>query len=195
MKRRYRVRGFLEHIRRIRAALDQPALTTDIILGFPGETEADFQATCDVVREVGFMKLHVFSYSPRQGTQAAELPSSVPPRVVAERRARLLELERELAEAYHQSLQGRLLDVLVEGAAERPGWARGTACRAVTVHFPGHAPALIRRRVPVRVVGVADGVVLGEPEPEAGLLPLLAPGGARGVLPRRVPLPLAVCPA
>jgi threonylcarbamoyladenosine tRNA methylthiotransferase MtaB len=195
MKRRYRVRGFLEHVRRIRAALEQPALTTDIILGFPGETEADFQATCAVVRETGFVKLHVFSWSPRQGTPAAELTGSVPPPVVAERRARLLELERELAVEYQRSLRGRVLDVLVEGAADRPGWARGTACRSVTVHFPGHVPALIRRRVPVRVVGGAGGVVFGEPEPDEEGRPVLLSAGPRALPGRRVPLPLAGCSA
>src|SRR5262245_32641376 len=92
MRRRYRVAGFLERCRRLRAALDHPAFTTDVIVGFPGETEADFAATCRVVREVGFAKVHIFPYSPRQGTPAADFPDRVPPPVVAERRARLQEL-------------------------------------------------------------------------------------------------------
>ncbi len=167
MKRRYRGAGFLERCRRIRAALDRPAFSTDVILGFPGETDADFEATCRVVREVGFARIHIFSYSPREGTEAAGWRDSVPPAVVAERRARLLEIERELADAYRRSLIGRRLDVLVEGAdPRRPGFVRGTACRAMTVVCRGHAPALVRRRIPVRVVGVAEGVLLGEPEAE-----------------------------
>jgi threonylcarbamoyladenosine tRNA methylthiotransferase MtaB len=167
MKRRYRSAGFLERCRRIRAALDQPAFSTDVILGFPGETDADFEATCRVVREAGFARLHLFSYSPRQGTEAAGWRDRVPPAVVAERRARLLEIERELSDAYCRSLIGRRLDVLVEGAdLRRPGYVRGTACRSVSVVCRGHAAALIRRRIPVRAVDVADGVVLGEPEPE-----------------------------
>jgi threonylcarbamoyladenosine tRNA methylthiotransferase MtaB len=167
MKRRYRSAGFLERCRRIRAALDQPAFSTDVILGFPGETDADFEATCRVVREAGFARIHLFSYSPRQGTEAANWRDRVPPAVVAERRARLLEIERELSDAYCRSLIGRGLDVLIEGAdSRRPGFVRGTACRSVPVVCRGHAAALIRRRIPVRAVGVADGVVLGEPEPE-----------------------------
>jgi threonylcarbamoyladenosine tRNA methylthiotransferase MtaB len=167
MKRRYRRAGFLERCRRIRAALDRPAFSTDIIIGFPGETEADFEDTCRVVREVGFARLHLFSYSPRQGTEAAAWRESVPPAVVAERRARLLAIERETAEVYCRNLLGRRLDVLVEGAdPRRPGFVRGTACRYVPVVCRGHAPALIRRRIPVRAVGVAEGVVLGEPEIE-----------------------------
>src|SRR5262249_53214427 len=113
MKRRYRVAGFLERCRRIREALDHPALTTDVILGFPGETDADFEATCQVVREVGFAKLHLFSFSPRAGTPAATLPEAVPAPVVAERRRRLLEIERQTAAAYFRSLVGRRLDVMV----------------------------------------------------------------------------------
>ncbi len=184
MKRRYRSAGFLERCRRIRAALDRPAFTTDVILGFPGESDADFEATCRVVREVGFARLHIFSYSPRQGTEAAVWRESVPPAVVAERRARLLELEREMSDAYGRSLVGRRLDVLVEGAdPRRPGFVRGTSCRLVPVVCRGHAPALIRRRIPVRAVAVADGVILGEPEPDDAIrwssrlaLPLVSTG-------------------
>jgi threonylcarbamoyladenosine tRNA methylthiotransferase MtaB len=165
MKRRYRSAGFLERCRRIRAALDRPAFSTDVIVGFPGETDADFEATWRVVREVGFARIHIFSYSPREGTEAADWRESVPPAIVAQRRARLLEIERESADAYGRGLIGRRLDVLVEGAdPRRHGFVRGTACRAMTVVCRGHAPALIRRRIPVRVAAVAEGVLLGEPE-------------------------------
>lgn len=185
MKRRYRSGGFLERCRRIRAALDRPALTTDVIIGFPGETETDFEATCRVVRESGFARLHVFSYSPRVGTEAAEWNESVPAAIVAERRARLLEIERELTEKYAHSLLGRRLDLLVEGAdPKRPGFVRGTACRALPVVCRGHAAALIRRRVPVLAVAVENGVVLGEPEAED----LISSNHPRSI---RIILPLA----
>jgi threonylcarbamoyladenosine tRNA methylthiotransferase MtaB len=191
MKRRYRSAGFLERCRRIRAALDAPALSTDVIVGFPGETDADFEATCRAVRAAGFCRIHVFSYSPRQGTAAAAWGDSVPPGVKAERRERLREIERELADAYLRGLVGRRLDVLVEGAdPQRPGHAQGTSCRSVTVSFPGHAPALVRRRVPVRAVAVVGSVLLGEPEPEAGLIPGPLPRSPVPT-PHRLPLPLA----
>jgi threonylcarbamoyladenosine tRNA methylthiotransferase MtaB len=174
MKRRYRRAGFLERCSRLRAALDQPAFTTDVIIGFPGETDADFEATCDVLREVGFAKIHVFSYSPRRGTPAASLPDAVPPQVVNERRERIRELERTLADNYGRSLFGRRLDVLVEGADPRwPGHVRGTSCRGVPVSFPGHLPALLRRRAPVRAAQMVDGLLIGEPEPERLTLSLL----------------------
>jgi len=73
MKRRYRGKSYLERCQRIRAALDLPAFSTDVIVGFPGESEEDFAQTCAVVRAAGIAKIHVFSYSPRRGTPAAEL--------------------------------------------------------------------------------------------------------------------------
>jgi threonylcarbamoyladenosine tRNA methylthiotransferase MtaB len=181
MKRRYRRAGFLERVRRIRAALDRPALTTDVIVGFPGESDADFADTLSAVREVGFCKVHVFSYSPRAGTPAATMGQTVPPSVVAERCKRLRELERELAEQYCRDLIGRTLDVLVEGGdPQRPGFVRGTSCRFVSVSFRGHLPALLRRRVPVRVKAWAGDVLVGEPA-AAGPLPSVtaAPAGSR----------------
>ncbi len=166
MGRRYRSAGFLERCRRLRAALDQPAFSTDVIVGFPGESDADFEETCRVVREAGFVKLHVFPFSPRRGTPAAEMPDRIPSPVVAERRARLSALERELHEAYLRSLIGRRLEVLVESAdPERPAWVRGTSCRSVPVCFPGLAEALIRQLVPVRVLAMAGGSLLAHPEP------------------------------
>lgn len=162
MKRRYRVAGFLERCRRLRSALEQPAFTTDVIIGFPGETDADFDATCQMVREVGFSKVHIFSFSPRQGTPAAELPDPVPASVIAARRQRLLELENELTSAYHRSLLGRQLDVLVEGAyAPRPGHVVGTSCRFAQVAFPGSLQDLKRQIVPVHISEVGDDVLLG----------------------------------
>jgi threonylcarbamoyladenosine tRNA methylthiotransferase MtaB len=175
MRRRYRAASFLERCRRIRARLEVPAFTTDVIVGFPGESDADFEATCDVIREVGFTRIHVFAYSPRDGTDAAALSGRVPPAVVAARRVALRRLEAELAAEYHRRLVGRTLDVLVEGADERrPGHVQGTACRYVTVTFPGLAPALLRRLVPVRIERSEAGVLIGTPAPDRRLeLPLM----------------------
>jgi threonylcarbamoyladenosine tRNA methylthiotransferase MtaB len=165
MKRRYTSAGFLERCRRLQEALDVPALTTDVIVGFPGETEADFAATCRVAREAGFAKVHVFSYSPRAGTSAALLPDAVPPAIIQERCARLRELESELTHAYQRRLLGRRLEVLVEGAdPKRPGNVQGTSCRYLPVSFRGHAPSLLRKVVPVRATGIEAGMIVGAPE-------------------------------
>jgi len=190
MKRRYRVAGFLERCRRLRVALDEPAFTTDIIIGFPGETDADFQTTCDVAREVGFSKMHIFSFSPRTGTPAADLPERVPPPVVAERRQRLLSLERELASAFYRRLIGRRLDVLVEAAASaRPGHVTGTSCRYAPVIFAGHLLALLAKRVPVQAVTVTEDAILARPEPEADLGTAFVPDLRSVRESRRIPLP------
>ena len=165
MKRRYTSGGFLRRVERIKDALDAPAFTTDVIVGFPGETDADFEATLKVVREVGFAKVHIFSYSPRAGTPAASLRDAVPDAVVRERRTRLHELDVEMTRAYQRSLLGRCLDVLIEGAnPQGAGHVLGTSCRYVQVSCRGHAPALIRKRVRVRTVAVEGGVIVGEPE-------------------------------
>lgn len=165
MRRRYTAGGLLARVARIRQALDEPALTTDVIVGFPGESEADFAQTCRVVREAGFSRLHVFSYSPRAGTPAARQRDDVPPAVKAARRRRLVELGRELAEAYDRRLIGRTLDVLVEGGEAPPGMVRGTSCRYAPVVFGGLREALLGRRVPVRALAARDGALWGEPAP------------------------------
>ena len=168
MKRRYRGAGFLERCQRLRQALEAPAFSTDVIVGFPGETDADFEATCALIRAAGFSKIHVFSYSPRSATPAATFPDRVPAKVVAERRRHVRALEKTLADSYYRSLLGRQLQVLVEGAdPSRPGFVLGTSCRYAPVAFPAHAAALVGRLVPVRAVALDEGVILGEPEPHS----------------------------
>src|SRR5262249_40028177 len=136
-------------------------------VGFPGETSTDFEETCRVVREAGFSRIHVFSYSPRSGTPAASFADRVPPETVHERRQRMRELEKELARTYHRSLLGRRLEVLVEGAdPDRPGHVLGTSCRYAPVSFPAHAAALVGKLVPVRVERLERDTLVGHPEPD-----------------------------
>jgi threonylcarbamoyladenosine tRNA methylthiotransferase MtaB len=173
MKRRYSADGFLERCRRLRAVLQQPAFSTDVLIGFPGERDEDFEATCSVLRRGGFSRVHVFSFSPRAGTVAAELSETVPPPVVAARRARLRDLERELADAYYHSLIGCRLDVLMEWIDPlRPQFARGTSCRYAPVVFPAPAESILGRRVPVRAERVQDGVILGSLATDSRRIPL-----------------------
>ena len=166
MKRRYSSDGFLRRVERLKSSLDAPAFTTDIIVGFPGETDSDFEATCRVVREVGFAKIHVFSYSPREGTPATQLPGRVPHGVISQRRETLKSLERDCAGVYCRGLIGRDLEVMVEGEdPRRTGHSLGTSCRSVPVSFAGYAPALRGRLVSVRVHSVEDGILQGDPTP------------------------------
>jgi len=131
MKRRWGAKRFVDRCHLIRQRLDNPALTTDIIVGFPGETEEDFADTCRVSREVGFSKIHIFPFSPRRTTPAAEMSEQVPGDVKADRVHRLAEIEAELRQQYFQSLVGRELHVLLEGEAETEQQADGTQTSAV----------------------------------------------------------------
>lgn len=138
MRRRYSVQRFLEKLEAMRERVDNPAFSTDVIVGFPGETDAEFGQTLDVCRQAEFMKIHVFPFSARRGTPAAELDGQVPADVKKERCQRLAVLERELATRYYDTLTGRPLQVLVERVSEQqPGWVRGTDRRYVPVELPG----------------------------------------------------------
>lgn len=134
MRRRWGARRFVDRCLLFREALDRPALTTDIIVGFPGETDSDFLQTCGVAEEVGFSKIHIFPFSPRRTTAAAEMPDQVSPQVKAARGKHLAEVERRLRERYFASLKGRSLRVLIESPMpDRAGHVVGTACRYAPV--------------------------------------------------------------
>lgn len=162
MRRRYSVQRFLDTLQRMREKLDEPAFTTDVIVGFPGETEEDFQATVRACRRAGFSKIHVFPFSPRKGTPAAEFRDQVPDDVRKDRVGRLSIVERELAFEYYRRLVGRTLEVLVERHCEhRPGWVRGTDRRYVPVELPGSVSD-IGRLVTCRAVrATRNGIVAG----------------------------------
>lgn len=139
MRRRWGSQRFVDRCRAVCDRLDQPALTTDIIVGFPGETDDDFAATCRVSEEVGFSKIHVFPFSPRRGTPAAAMPDQIAPGVKAERCRQLATLDERLRQRYFASLRGRQLEVLVESLSERPGYVVGTSCRYAPCELPGTA--------------------------------------------------------
>jgi len=145
MQRRVPVRQFLKRCEEVRHVLGRAALTTDVIVGFPGETEEEFAATCRVVEAVGFAKLHVFRFSPRQGTPAAGLPDRVPGAVQQRRAAELIAIGRRLRTQYFEGLIGRPLQVLVESpAAEHPGYVLGTSGEYAPVELPGDGQYLGR---------------------------------------------------
>jgi threonylcarbamoyladenosine tRNA methylthiotransferase MtaB len=137
MRRRGAVRRVVDRCHWVRERLDRPAFTADIIVGFPGETDRHFDETCQVVREIGFSKMHIFPFSPRRGTPAAEMPDQVPEQVKRQRRGHLAEMEAELRASYFDLLTGRRLQVLVESPLQdRPGYAVGTSCRYAPVELP-----------------------------------------------------------
>jgi len=113
MRRSYRADRYLGIIDRVRAAMPEAAITTDIIVGFPGESEEDFQGTLDVVRAARFAGAFTFQYSPRPGTPAADMPDQVPPDVVGERYRRLVDVVNEMAWESNREFVGRTVEVLV----------------------------------------------------------------------------------
>ena len=118
MNRHYSTADFARLIAEVRAAVPGVAISTDIIVGFPGETEEDFAAGMAFVREIGFARMHVFPYSARKGTPAARRTDQVPPMVRKERAARMQALAEEMAEAYHRSQLGTVAEVLFETTAD-----------------------------------------------------------------------------
>ena len=155
MRRRYSAERFLQTVEQLRDRFDHPGLSTDVIVGFPGETDAEFEETVAVCRQAGFHKIHAFPYSRRPGTPASELPHQVPARVIQERMKFLETVAESLTAEYHQTLIGRTLEVLVEsGPAHRPGLVSGTDRRYVTVEFAG-TPADMNTLVDVIGIGTS----------------------------------------
>ena len=150
MRRSYRAERYLGIIDRVRASVPEAAITTDIIVGFPGETEDDFQGTLDVVRASRFASAFTFQYSPRPGTPAATMDDQIPKAVVQERYERLTALVEEIAWEENKRFVGREVEVLV---AEGEGRKDGATAR------------LSGRASDNRLVHVSRDPLLGEPRP------------------------------
>ncbi|MCU7796552.1 MAG: radical SAM protein, partial [Candidatus Thiodiazotropha sp. (ex Myrtea spinifera)] len=121
MARRCRTDEYRELIRQARAQVPDFNVTTDIIVGFPGETESEWQQTLDFVQEIGFGHLHIFAYSPRQGTKAASLPDPVSREIKRQRSEALHQLGQKTKKEALRKYIGRTLPVLIEGGGEQ-GW-------------------------------------------------------------------------
>lgn len=114
MNRKYTPEEYLEKCRLLRGYYEHPALTTDVIVGFPGETEEEFKETCDFVRKAAFYEIHVFKYSKRNGTVAASMPGQIPERVKGERSSILLEIAAGMKEEFVKWYEGKKVSVLFE---------------------------------------------------------------------------------
>ncbi len=140
MRRTYTRERYLELVARMRAAIPDVAFGTDIIVGFPGETEDDFRQTLEVVEEAGFDSAFTFVYSPRHGTEAAAMADQVPHERKIERMERLVELTQRLARERNEARVGRIEEVLVEGPSRTDeSLLRGRTRRNTTVNFSGDA--------------------------------------------------------
>lgn len=157
MRRRYTTEEFRRSAALLRQAFPHCALTTDVITGFPGETEAEFEETLSFCREIGFARMHVFPYSARQGTPAAQMPQQVPRALREERARRLIALGKELALAYRQEMLGREAEVLAEETDEA-GRSSGYTAEYIPCVFSGGIPGRVQR---VRISGLTGEGVEG----------------------------------
>ena len=194
MRRSYRAEKFLGILQRVRSAMPHAAITTDIIVGFPGETEEDFTATLDVVRAARFSAAFTFQYSKRPGTPAAEMDGQLPKEVVQERYMRLIELQEAISFEENQKLIGDTVELLVATGEGRKDAATarmsGRARDGRLVHFAGRADIRPGDVVTTTVTGaaphhlIADAPVLSHRRTRAG------DAHAAGLRPRTVGLGL-----
>jgi tRNA-2-methylthio-N6-dimethylallyladenosine synthase len=160
MRRTYTRERYLQLVERMRAAITDVALGTDIIVGFPGETEDDFRQTLETVEEVGFDSAYTFVYSPRLGTEAAAMQDQVPHETKIERMERLVEVTQRLARERNEARVGRTEEVLVEGPSRTDGsLLRGRTRRNTTVNFAGNAAP--GELVQVRIDGATSTTLRG----------------------------------
>jgi tRNA-2-methylthio-N6-dimethylallyladenosine synthase len=175
MLRRYTRERYLECVDELRAAIPNLALTTDVIVGFPGETDEDFEETLSVVRSVGFDDAYTFKFSPRDGTPATRFPESetISDEIASERLARLISTVRAGTRERNLKLLGERREVLIEKSARRGGLLQTRTRDFKTVMIPGD-PSLIGKYVTVELTGTTGSTFLGQ------------------VVGRRMALPLAV---
>ena len=131
MNRRYTTEQFKEIVDRLRKTYSNVNLTTDIIVGFPGETDEEFEKTYQFLKEIKFYKMHVFQYSPRKGTRAATMPNQVPAEIKEKRSKRLIELSDKNQEEYNNQYIGKKVKVLWE--EEKNGMNKGHTSNYILV--------------------------------------------------------------
>lgn len=186
MKRAYTRKRYVEKVAMVRSAISGVAISTDIIVGFPGESDADFEDTMSLVREVRYDQAYTFQYSPRPGTEAAEMPGHLPKHVVQERFERLVALQETISGERNAALIGERCEVLVEGPSRKdPERLTGRTRTNKLVHFrsDGAEPGSFRT---VEISGASPhhlmGEMVGAPQQHARrssmALPLVSSGDA-----------------
>jgi tRNA-2-methylthio-N6-dimethylallyladenosine synthase len=163
MHRGYTRKRFLEIIEKLRSVKPEIGLTTDIIVGFPGETDEDFEETVSLVREVQFDNAYLFKYSPRKDTPAASMTDQVPLELREERHARLLQLVNEIADQRYQNFLNRRVEILVEGPSRRNAerLQGRTRCNKIVV-FDG-AERHIGQLMDLKIERVGSFTLYGDP--------------------------------
>ena len=171
MGRKHRIETYIAQMERIRANNPEVGLSTDLIVGFPTETDAEFEETLKLLDTVGYDSLYAFAYSPRPGTRAAKLDDDVPDAVKRERLNRLLDHQKAISERRNRARVGRVMEVLVEGEAKNRNlsgdsqrvWSGRTECNRV-VNFTSPSPrSLAGAFMSVRITGATALALTGEP--------------------------------
>ncbi|HET6477854.1 MAG TPA: tRNA (N(6)-L-threonylcarbamoyladenosine(37)-C(2))-methylthiotransferase MtaB [Dehalococcoidales bacterium] len=159
MKRRYTTADYQRAVSLIREAVPEAAITTDVIVGFPGETEAEFQQSYNFYRQMAFARIHVFPYSPRQETEAARMPHQVADKVKRQRSQKMLALAEESAHNFHQRFLGKTMPVLWEKQSD--GIWSGLTANYIKVYTES-SEDLTNKLVPVKLVEIRGDVVWGK---------------------------------
>ncbi|HEY5522555.1 MAG TPA: TRAM domain-containing protein, partial [Desulfuromonadaceae bacterium] len=161
MGRGYTRDSYLERVHKLKAVRPDIVITGDIIVGFPGESDADFEQTLSLMEEVRYIDLFSFVYSPRPGTKAAELGDDLPRAVKMARLDRLMELQRRHTREISQPFIGSVMTVLVEGEGKLPGQVSGKSDIGRIVNFTGDS-SLIGSFADVRIIKAYPNSFLGE---------------------------------
>jgi tRNA-2-methylthio-N6-dimethylallyladenosine synthase len=161
MNRRHLARDYLDIATRLRAARPDVALSSDFIVGFPGETDADFEETLELIRAVGFASTFSFKYSPRPGTPGAEREDQIDEDAMGERLAVLQALVETQRQAFNAATVGRVVDVLFEKLGRHVGQIAGKSPYMQPVHVFG-PPELVGRVLPVRIAAAGSNSLSGE---------------------------------
>lgn len=161
MNRKYTTKEYRDIVKLIREYMPEAGITTDIIVGFPGETDEEFEESYRFVEDIRFSRIHVFKYSPRKGTPASQFKEQIPGDIKQIRSDRLIRLGDELMEEFHKAFIGRTLELLLE--EEKGGFIEGYTTNYIRVKVKGHND-LQGKILPVRISGQEEDFLIGEIE-------------------------------
>lgn len=160
MNRKYTTEEYAEKVKLIRKFFPNAGITTDIIVGFPEETDEDFEMTCNFVRKIGFSKVHIFKYSPREGTRAAKMKNQIAGDVKKYRSTKLSKVCKEVSEEYLNSLIGKTFEVLFEAKSDFDGYISGYATNYTRVNIL-EDDEMINEILNIKYKNVQNGEVFG----------------------------------
>ena len=159
MNRRYTTEKYMDSVNLLRKYMPDSGITTDIIVGFPGETEEDFAQSCDFAKKVNFSKIHVFPYSPKKGTPAAEMKNQIPAEIKNKRANELIKISDEMEDEFIKKHIGKVIDVLFEKSEN--GYFEGHTSNYI--HVKAESKNNIRNMIlPVKILSYNDKIAIGE---------------------------------